>query len=431
MRWVALLAMTVFVSDVMAQFKNVKIDDGSSENHLTNPAVTINRRDGHTVVATAGNMIYLSNDAGKSWEKSKVTPPMSANANVLLSDSKGSFYAIQSSSTGNASSSSMQIMCLQSHDNGKTWGEAVAIAPASGKDQYLPASTIDTKGNIFVTWTQFDKFHDADSTCQSLIFMTSSSNARKWNKSLQLSQDPGNCINDNKTVTGGVPAVGPDGKMFVSWYSQGKLMMDRSFGSGMWLQHDILIGNQTTGWSLKVPGHEQTVNLPEIVIDQSKGTYHGCLYITWADQRNGEADTDVWFMRSNNHGDNWSSPLRLGNATLAKHQYAPRMTIDQTNGYIYVIFFDRNEHDDNQTDVFLAYSADSGANFKSVKISETPFTPIDQSKGVYLANIVAHNGTIIPVWSRMDGEITSVWTTTIRQEELMKPPETPKGKKKK
>jgi hypothetical protein len=166
------------------------------------------------------------------------------------------------------------------------------------------------------------------------------------------------------------------------------------------------------------------------MVDQSNGYYRGCLYLVWADQRNGPSDTDVWFMRSNTYGDNWSTPLKIGKDSTNRHQYLPWMTVDQKTGYIYIVYYDRSQYDDNQTDVYLAYSSDSGASFKSERISETPFTPVDTSFFGDYTNISAHDGVIVPVWARMDNGVTSVWTAIIRQDDLIPPKDQGKGKKK-
>ena len=92
-------------------------------------------------------------------------------------------------------------------------------------------------------------------------------------------------------------------------------------------------------------------------------------------------------------------------------------------------FYDAG-HTRNKT-MSPCYSTDSGANFKSVTISEAPFIPGDKSTmGTYLS-ITAAGGIITPIWSRTHEDKTSLLTVTIRQEELVKPVVTEKGKKKK
>jgi hypothetical protein len=261
--------------------------------------------------------------------------------------------------------------------------------------------------------------------------LSTSSSGSKWSKPLRISQTAGDCEEGNQYLTGGVPAIGPDGKSFVSWINKDKIYMDRSFASNMWLENDIVVSTVSPGWKLNVPGYRYMASPPQLKVDQTKGNYHGCIYLSWSDQRSGEGDTDVWFMRSNNYGDNWSSPSKLGTATAQTEQYGPRMAVDQATGYIYLLFYDRGEHEDGQTDVILAYSSESGGSFKTEKINETAFLADDKSgAGVYL-DIAAYGGIIVPVWTQTKDGKTSLFSATIRQEQLIKPAEQAKAKKKK
>jgi hypothetical protein len=188
----------------------------------------------------------------------------------------------------------------------------------------------------------------------------------------------------------------------------------------MWLSNDIVIGKQPGGWDIKIPGHDRCNGMPVLLVEKLKGQRQGMLFLCWADQRNGANDTDIWFSRSANFGDNWTSPSRINNDGKGKHQYLPWMAIDQTTGFIYILYYDRRDYEDNQTDVYLAYSVDSGNTFTNVKISESPFIPTDtEFFGDYL-NISAHKGVITPIWARMDNGITSIWTTVIKHDDLVK-----------
>ena len=170
--------------------------------------------------------------------------------------------------------------------------------------------------------------------------------------------------------------------------------------------------------------------IPVLMINQSKSPAQGSLYLVWADQRNGENDTDIWFIRSTNFGDNWTSPMKLGDDKNKRHQYSPWMTVDQSTGYIYVVYFDRGNYEDNQTDVYLSYSTDSGSSFKNVKISETPFNPADSTMSASYNNISAHKGVIVPIWTRVDDGKASIWTSIIKQADLIQAPQQAAKKKK-
>jgi hypothetical protein len=439
MRIYFLLFLATLSTHSIAQFKNIKLDEQTVTDGMSEPSIAINHKDpNNIVVASAPDNISFTKDGGATWKKTKVTSPSGMYGEpVLISSDKGTFYYFHLSDPtgeGRKNEKSLDhIVCHESNDGGETWDAGSIIGSNAPKDQDKPQVSLDDRGNLHVTWSQFDKFSDKDPNCQSLILLSTSPNGKKWSKPFQISQTPGDCLNEDNTAKGAIPAIGHDGKSFVAWSNQGKIFLDRSFDYGKtWLSNDIAITEQKGGWDLKVPGHDHCNGMPILMIDKSKSLQRGSLYVTFSDQRNGADNTDVWFMRSVNYGDNWTAPTKIGVDSIGKHQYLPWMTVDQTTGHIYIMFYDRRNYEDNQTDVYLAYSADAGQTFKNVKISETPFTPADSKFFGAYTNIYAHHGIITPIWSRMDEGKTSVWTTIIRQENLIKPQEkSTKAKKKK
>ena len=260
----ALLLLFIFTVSVNAQFKNIKLDEATEGNQVAEPSIAINRKDPKNIVAASRlDNIYYTVDGGLTWEKTKVKSPYGVYGDpVLVSDDKGNMYSFHlSDPTGEGwkNEKSMEhIICHVSKDGGKTWDEGNSVGSNPPKDQDKPWATVDSKGNVLVAWTQFDKYGSADSTCQSNIMLSSSANGKKWSKPVQLTQTPGNCIDGDDTAEGAVPAVAPDGKMFVAWANQKKIWLDRSFDSGgFWLTNDIKIADQPGGWDLKIPGHER------------------------------------------------------------------------------------------------------------------------------------------------------------------------------
>lgn len=410
-----------------AQFKNIKLDEPTAKDYVCEPSIAINPKDPNNIVAASVlDNIYYTKDGGATWTKTKVKSSFGVYGDPsLVADAHGTFYFFHLSdptggSGGYDSEKLDRIVVQKSDDGGVTWSDGESIGFNHPKDQDKEWPTVDSKGNIHVAWTQFDKYGDPDPNCHSNIMFSSSKNGKKWSDPIQISQTPGNCVDDDNTAEGAVPAATIDGKLFVVWANQGKIYLDRSFDGSVWLSNDLAIADQAGGWDLKIPGHDRCNGMPVLMTDKSKGVYRGSLYVTWADQRNGQNDTDIWFIRSNNFGDNWSSPLRVNKDAPGKHQYLPWMAVDATTGFVYILYYDRSEYPDLQTDVFLAYSVDGGLSFRTTRISETPFVPSENSFfGDYL-NISAHKGVITPVWTRMDNGITSVWTAVIKQEDLLK-----------
>lgn len=154
--------------------------------------------------------------------------------------------------------------------------------------------------------------------------------------------------------------------------------------------------------------------MPFTACDISKGPNKGNIYINWSDQRNGTSNTDIWFTRSSDSGASWSTAIRVNNDTGTRHQFMSSMTVDQGSGYIYILFYDRrNETLPNETEVYIAASKDGGRTFTNTKISQSSFSPNQLRFFGDYTYVTAHNGIIRPIWTRMDGFQTSVWTAII------------------
>jgi hypothetical protein len=426
---IALAAVVLQPVISSAQFKNIKLGErAATDPYVCEPSIAINpKHPGNIVAASVLNNIYVSKDTGSTWQQIKVESPFGVYGDPsLIADGHGNFYFFHLSDPthgkgGYETEKLDRIVVQQSEDGGLTWSDGESIGFNHPKDQDKQWPAIDQKGNLYLTWTQFDKYGDTSPDCMSVILFSKSKNGKKWSDPIQLSQLPGDCIDNDNTAEGALPAVDATGRVYAAWANHEKIYFDRSYDGGdMWLSNDILVADQPGGWDLKIPGHDRCNGMPVLMTNTSKTTARGSIYLTWADQRNGANDTDIWFVRSNNGGDNWTNPLRINTDGKGKHQYLPWMAVDQMTGFFYVLFYDRRNYDDNNTDVYLAVSMDNGNTFRNVKISEKPFIPTETSFfGDYL-NISAHNGIIAAIWTRMDNGTTSVLTSVFNQKDLEK-----------
>jgi len=412
------------------QFKNIKLAEQVDGVYPPlEPSIAINKKNPKNIVAgvVLDRAIY-TNDGGATWAETKLESPYGVYGDpAVISDAKGDFYFFHLADPSKQGRSNDEwldrIVCQKSTDGGKTWSSGASIGnnPPKDQDKEWPA-VHPRKQYIYTTWTQFDKYGLEDPNCHSNILFSKSTNAgKKWSTPVQINQNPGDCIDDDNTAEGAVPAVDMEGRVFVAWANQGNIYFDRSFdGGSTWLTNDLLIAKQEGGWAMDIPGIMRSNGMPVLMIDNSKGRLSGSLYLVWADQRNGTDDTDIWFMRSTNQGDMWTQPMRINQDGPGKHQFFPWMAVDQGTGYIYIVYYDRRAYDDLQTDVYMAYSTDGGSSFKEVKISESPFIPTETKFFGDYNNIDAHKGIITPIWTRMDNGRTSVWTSVIVDSELLK-----------
>jgi hypothetical protein len=431
-------AILIVPATCLAQFKNILIDDSTEGRPPCEPTISISRKDPSVLVAgSILNRYYYSADGGHTWAKGELESSYGVWGDpVIINDKKGHFYYFHLSDPTGKNWASEEILdrivVQKSKDNGRTWSNGSYFGHNPPKDQDKPWAAVDRQKNIlYATWTQFDKYGSKDPNDKSNILFSKSKNGGKsWSKPVQLNQFSGDCVDGSTTTEGAVPAVGLNGRLFVAWSLNEKIYFDRSYDGGVtWLNNDLVVATQPGGWKFTVPGVNRTNGMPVVACDVSGGPFSGTIYVNWADQRNGPDDTDIWISRSRNNGDNWSEPIRVNTDGAGKHQFLTWMAVDQASGALFVVFYDRRDHEGNETDVYLAYSLDGGASFKNVKISEEPFTPEDETFFGDYNNIDVHKGLITPIWTRMDNGKTSVWTSIIRIEDLV--PEWQKEKSKK
>lgn len=402
------LLLSLFIATVanaqLTQYQNIKLGNFSGPNE---PSIWINPKNPNQIMAGSNlNYWYYSQDGGYTWTSGILTEPVLGvwGDPVIITDTLGDFYYFHLSNPVNGSWID-RIVCQKFDKNTNTWGAGTYMGLNGTKAQDKHWAVIDPATNtIYVTWTQFDTYGSSNPNCQSNIrFSKSTDGGQTWSDAITINQVPGDCIDSDNTVEGAVPAVGPNGEVYVAWAGPLSIVFDRSLDGGQtWLDNDIFVTDQPGGWDISIPGIYRCNGMPVTVCDLSNGPNRGTIYINWADQRNGTNDTDIWLTKSTDGGSTWSAPIRVNDDPPGKHQFFTWMTIDQSTGYLYFVFYDRRNHSNNATDVYMAVSYDGGGTFTNFKVSESPFTP---SGGQFFGdynNISAVNGMVRPIWTRRE-----------------------------
>ena len=428
MRGVFYLAILCLLSPMQAQFSypNILLDNEPGMYPPCEPSVAISRTDKNVIVgASILNRIYQSADGGISWDKSKVSSPYGVFGDpCIVADYRGDFYFLHLSDPSGKGWSDPslldRIVIQRSTDGGSTWTDGSYTGLAHPKDQDKEWMAVDPRNNrLYVSWTQFDAYESRDPDDESNILVsTARKKGRKWTAPIQINDIAGDCLDDDATTEGAVPAVGPNGEVYVAWALNEKIYFDKSTDRGKTWGEDVVVSNQPGGWTLDIPGIMRCNGMPVTLCDLSGGPHRGTIYVNWADQRNGENDTDIFVAKSTDGGDSWSDPIRVNDDIAGKQQFLTWMTVDQTTGYLYCIFYDRRNHNDLNTDVVLAYSRDGGESWTNVQISESPFLPNQNVFFGDYSNIDAHDGRIAMIWTRMDRQQTTVWASIIEDSDL-------------
>ncbi len=399
---------------VSAQHPNVLI---STTNFPNEPAICIDTKHPDRIIAAANNdNFYLSTDGGQSWTEGTLTSDWGVWGDpCVLVDTSGHYYFFHLSNPTTGSWID-RIVCQRMDYGTATWSPGTYTYFDQGKQQDKEWAVLNPDNNeIYACWTQFDSYGSLNGTDSTLIlFAKSQDGGLSWENMKRISQHAGNCADQDSTVEGAVPAVGPNGEIYVSWSDINGIQFDRSLDGGdTWLEQDIFVCTQPGGWDFNIPGISRCNGMPVTCCDRSNGPYRGNVYINFSDQRNGPDDTDIWLARSTDGGNTWSQSIRINNDPPGKQQFFTWMTVDPLTGYLYVVFYDRRNHSGNATDVYLAVSKDGGVTFFNYLISETPFTPIEDVFFGDYTNISVYGNVIRPIWTRLDITGLSIYTALV------------------
>jgi len=418
LKYISLIFIVLLSTSAIGQHTNILIDDEGFTFAPEEPSIMVNPNNtDHMVAGSNVDNMYYSTDGGQTWTAEKLSSSYGVWGDpCIIVDTANRFYFLHLSNPPSGGYWIDRIVCQTKEEIGGDWNNGSFMGYIPPKQQDKEWAIVDrSNNNIYVTWTQFDDYGSSSpDDFSNILFSKSTDNGESWSDVLQINEISGDCIDSDNTTEGAVPAVGPNGEVFVAWAGPAGLVFDRSSDQGStWLDQDIFISDIPGGWDFDVPGIQRCNGLPITICDLSGGVNHGTIYVNWSDQRNGSDDTDVWLVKSTDGGNSWSSPIRVNDDGPGKHQFFTWMDIDQTNGNLYFVYYDRRNYDNNNTDVYMAVSKDGGATFTNFKISESPFLPSNNIFFGDYTNLSVHDNVIRPIWTRLQGGDLSVWTALV------------------
>jgi hypothetical protein len=419
MRILILVLSTLIVAVSHAQFQNILI---STTNDPEEVSIAINPKNTNQIIAGANlNNRYKSNDGGLTWQTGFLTCAAYSvyGDPVMFWDTTGAAYYMHLSNPPASTIGGSwvdRIVIQKSTDAGATYPQCVGVGKNGTKVQDKAWHAVSPFDNsIHISWTQFDAYESSTPQDSSLILYSKSLDGGvSWTNPKRLSKFAGNCMDNDTTVEGAVPAIGQNNEVYVAWSSLSGIMFQKSLdGGNTWLPQEQLVTTTPGGWVYDVSGIFRCNGLPFTMCDLSNGPNRGTIYINWSDQRAGTTDVDVFVIKSTDGGTTWSAPVRVNNDVPGKIQFMSSMCVDQATGFVYVVFYDRRNYTNNNTDVYLAVSKDGGVTFQNYKVNQNSFNP---NGGVFFGDYIgisAHNNVVRPIWMQLNGTALSVYTAII------------------
>ncbi|WP_421754792.1 sialidase family protein [Croceimicrobium sp.] len=394
--------------------QNVLIGEGSllRGRGYCEPSISINPRNPDNIVAGAVlDAVFYSTDGGESWIADTMVSSFGVWGDpVLITDTAGHHYYLHLSDPTGENWSSEEILdrivIQKSTDGGQSWSNGTFTGMAHPKDQDKHWAIVDTSTNaIYITWTQFDDYGSENPEDESnILFSKSLDGGETWSEAIQVNTIPGNCLDNDSTTEGAVPAVGPDGTIYVSWGNRGNLYFSKSTDAGESWTEDKVIAQQPGGWDIDVPGVQRANGMPVTICDRK-----GRLYVNWVDDR--EGNYDVWVMHSDDGGENWTDPIRVNDDTGSADQFFTWMCVDPVTNILYAVFYDRRGLEGNHTHVYQARSTDQGESWTNIRITEESFRTNPLVFFGDYNHISAYGGRVRPIWTRIQGLKMGVWTS--------------------
>ncbi|MGI9516298.1 MAG: peptidylprolyl isomerase [Pirellulaceae bacterium] len=369
--------------------------------------------------SSAPDVSYYSMDGGKTWETVPVPNPddRTQGDDVVLFSRDGtcvhafiSFVGLWQEFPERAASG---ILLCRSTDGGKTWSEQVTVAdhintktPMEDKPWLVFDNSTRSphRGNLYCTWTRFDVYgsDDPQDTTQ-IMFARSGDGGESFDPVIRISDQGGDCVDDDNTVEGAVPCTSPDGTIYVVWAGPRGMEFDMSTDGGTTFGEDRVIMDMPGGWSSEVDGVSRHNGMPVTGVDHSPGPHQGSIYVNWIDERND--DKDVFLMASRDGGETWSDAIRVNDdpEENGRDQFFTWMAVDPADGSINIAFYDRRDTEGTNARLTLARSVDGGAAFTNIPVDFPEFDCSAEGEffGDYIG-IDAQRGRVAIAFMNMD-----------------------------
>jgi len=381
-----------------------------------------------------------STDGGKTWT-SGFFPPVPGSIFTFGDpsvdvDRHGNFY-FAGLGTGPGPTFPFTIQVNKSTDGGSTWSDAVVVQQDNGGDKEWLAVGPDpvnkNRDNVYVTWSSFQatgiqlRFGrstdgGATWTTKTIFAPAADPNPTHPQNSLQFTnpyvdQITGRLyipfaqfsnsdvdflrilISDDagETFHFATFNMSPIDPTLLPVVQPGELTDCRSGGFRLVIHAGLNAGGRF--------GLRSFVQSSRLTVQPAFAARNGILYLAWSNSTTGifgdpTAGSNILFMRSDDGGATWSSPIHA-NPDVATdfHHVLPSLAIDNDPNDVHVSYY--TQHTDGSVDLDMANSHDRGNSFpnnRAVRVTSTSFALAPTNIKLTTNTSTNYDRTIVPCY---------------------------------
>ncbi len=410
-----------------------------------------------------------SNDGGKTWKSGRM-PPIAGAAETFGDpsvgvDRHGVFYFAQLATDAAGHGA---IGVNKSIDGGNTWGPGVLVQEDDASDKEWLAVGPDpvnkNRDNIYVTWTSFQT-----NACELRFGVSTDGGTTFTSKTIYVPTSdpdpthPTNCLTFTNPVVDAIT-----GTLYVPFlhFSNAdqdfvQMLVSNDAGESFhFATFNIPGAPDPTVMPVTQPGEETAcggtnirltihgsanpgpgrfglpryINASRMTLQPAAAARNGVVYLAWSNSTSlsfGDPNggSNVWFIRSDDSGNTWTSPTMVNPPGTDKHHVLPALAIDQDPNSVHVTYY--TQHNNDTVDLDMANSHDRGDTFPSnrtARVTTTSFnlpptnipltnapnfsaTNYDRQIAVCYAlgeyqSVSSANGTVYAAWGDMRNTIT-------------------------
>ena len=333
--------------------------------------------------------LFFSSDAGRTWAENDLSQsgPNGSGSGFVGFDADGAamrcYLPLDQRMSSEQNQFANRVFIRRSVIGDHQWGPPMTIVDhqqLGQPDECKPWFVVDRmkssshKNNIYVAWSRHDAFgSDKPSDQSQIMFSASYDDGKNFTNPVSVSDQGGDCKNDDNTLRGALPVTSIRGEVYLVWSGPRGLQFDASTDGGKSWGKDRVIAQNPGGWCSEVPGLMRHHGMPVCCVDRSFSIFKDSIYVCWVDERN--KDKDVFLITSRDRGKTWTQILRVNNDAKrnGSDQFLCWMAVDPLDGSVNIVFYDRSGLQDGQTGLTLARSVDGGRSFDQFRIDVLPF----------------------------------------------------------